>query len=108
MIEEGMVEDRGDYYRSIGELRDGKVSLNGTELPVMDNFAPMMEAEFSLDGLMGVFMGMGGPEMGDPDMEGGFPDAPDGVDLPADPDAKGAVPDPLKPDAAPQPAPVPQ
>ena len=100
MIQGGMVEDRGDYYRAIGELADGKVSLNGTELPVMDQFAPMMEAEFSIEGLMEVFMGMGmggmGPGM-EPDMEGGFPGATDAPGAPAT--NGGAAPNAPQPDA---------
>ena len=109
-VEQGMIEDRGDYYRATAEMKRGKVSVNGTELPIMDQFAPIMEQELSPDAFLENLMGgmMGGGKA--PDMQGGgFPDGPDGFDPATPADAKGASPDPLKPDAAPPaPAPVPQ
>jgi uncharacterized protein YdgA (DUF945 family) len=82
-IEQGMVEDRGSYFRATAELKNGKVSVNGTAMPIMEQFAPMMEQELSPDAIMEAMMGgmMGGGA--GPDMEGGFPDAPDATPAPA-------------------------
>jgi len=97
-IQAGMIEDRGDYFRGTGELKDSKVSVNGNEFPILQQVQPFLD---SPDGMAGFRQGMKQSLMGSLGGAGGA-----AADLPADMDEEAPAPAP-NPAPAPAPAPAP-
>ena len=101
-IQTGMIEDRGDYFRGTGELKDSKVSVNGNEFPVMEQMRPFLDSE---EGMAGFRQGMKKSFMGGIGADGvGDPAAAGGADMNQDANPGESTP-PTTPTPAPEAAP---